>query len=240
MASDNTNIPFPSFLTIPGAVRIAGYDTSFEFLLYDPPGHPIFKAPEIPGYIAPSNINIPLINFSDVVNLLDGILASIGKLEIKKMHDWLYVIEYHPVYGIKINSQDRLHKVKKINMYKAAAIASKKFQHGIDETLDENILWYNAKEWFQMELRIFYDAPRNCYLIEFNRMSGEPIAFYDVFREIKAQIEEILTTEGLWLMRKSYLYLLEGTKVNIHDETPTTRYLLNELLVREICSYNGI
>jgi hypothetical protein len=125
-------------------------------------------------------------------------------------------------------------------MYKAAAIASNKFQHSIDETLDENILWYNAKEWFQMELRIFYDAPRNCYLIEFNRMSGEPITFYDVFREIKAQIEEVLTTEGLWLTRKSYLYLLEGTKVNIHDETPTTRYLLNELLAREICSYNGV
>ena len=240
MASDNQNISLTSFLNIPGAVKVSGHDL-FE---YQPSGHPIFIAPEMPWYLARTTIKIPLINFNDLVNLLDGILANVEKIEINKKYDWCYSIEYHPVDGIKMYPRDPLHQIKKITMFQAVSLAFKKFPH-LEEIWDENFIplplrYDEQKEWFEMELRIFYDSKQNCYTLEFNRMCGEACCFYKVFRQIKAQIEEILPQKNyLWLMRKNYLNLLEGTKINKNNETQITRYLLNELLSREICSYIG-
>jgi len=244
MASDNQNISLTSFLNIPGAVQITG----LGFLEYEPPGHPIFIAPEMPWYLTPTTIKIPLINFNDLVNLLDGILANVDKIEINKKYDWCYSIEYHPVDGIKMYPRDPLHQIKKISMFQAVSLAFEKFPHLEEmwhENFDENFIppplrFDEQKEWFEMEVRIYYCSKQNCYVLEFNRMRGEAGCFYKVFRQIKAQIEELLPQKNyLWLMRKNYLNLLEGTKFNINNETQITRYLLNELLAREICSYIG-
>jgi hypothetical protein len=239
MTSNNQNAETINFLNIPGAVKI----TFDEMLAFEPPGHPIYVAPEKPFITSPNVIKIPTINFNDLTNLIDGILANIGKIEINKIHDWCYSIEYHPVDGIKIYPRDECHRNKWWSSISAADEALKKFPHNLSnlEHYDDPINYGFRGEWFKMELRIYYCTADKCYILEFNRMCGEAFSFYKICDKIKAQIKETFTTPNLlWLIRKNYIYLIAGTPFNINYENQITRYLLNDMLSREICSFLGV
>jgi hypothetical protein len=234
--------PF-NFANIPGAVRISGEDLIQHLEMYEPPGHPIYIAPEIPWHLTPTNLKIPPINFNDLINLLDKILGNTGKLEINKIHKWCYSIEFQPVDGIKMYPKDILHRHKWWSMMTAVNEAIKRFPHNLPEFDPHEPLPDNfgfRDEWFKMEIRIYYCKKEHSYIIEFNRMRGEATSFYKIYKILESQIKETFSTANiLWLMRKNYIDLSEGSPYDEKFETQISRYLFNPFIVREICSYIG-
>ena len=57
-------------------------------LEFEPEGHPIYVAPDIPLYITQNVINLPAINFNDLIKLLEEILANQEKIEISKVNNY--------------------------------------------------------------------------------------------------------------------------------------------------------
>lgn len=238
-------VPMFDFSKIPGAVKITGAEkvTFDEMLAFEPPGHPIYVAPDLPFFMSLTFINIPSINFNDLTNLLEGVLANTEKIEISKKNQCFYEIEFHPVSGIKIYPYEKTHKMKWWSSMHAATSALKKFPQLEPDFYDiQNIpLPVFRDEWFKMDLRIYYSTKNDCYMLEFYRMRGEAISFYKIFNQIKVQIKSVFNTPNLfWLMRKNYINLFEGTQISKKDENQITQYLLNDLLLREICTYIGI
>jgi hypothetical protein len=244
MALDNQNIQFTSFLNVPGAVQISGSELIPDLNEQE---HPIFIAPELPWYLSPTTIMIPPINFDDLINLLDEILDNTGKIEVSKINKCCYSIQFQPVDGIKMYPKDILHHNKWLSMTTAVNEAIKKFPHNIPdfdphEPPHNDLIFRN--EWFKMEIRIYYSVKEHSYTIDFNRMRGDSSSFYKIYRILESKINETFSTANvLWLMRNNYINLYEGCPYDENHENhenhenQITRYLFNELLIKEICTY---
>lgn len=243
-------VPMFDFSKIPGAIKITGAEkiTFDEMLEIEKPGHPIYVAPDLPFYISHTVINIPAINFEDLINLLEGILSNIEKIEVTKINFFVYKIEFHPIDGIKIYPKEKIHRLKWWSSMHAATAALKKFPE-LGPNFDDDFMPpfippppAFRDEWFKMELRIYYSTKKECYMLEFNRLSGEAFSFYKIYRQIEAQIQSIFSESNVrWLMRKNYINLFEGTKeICSEDKKQISRYLLNDLLMREICTFIGV
>jgi hypothetical protein len=118
-----------------------------------------------------------------------------------------------------------------------------KFPHNYNDFYDYNdelpgpiipgINKLSFEYWFKMEIRIYYDKEKDYFILEFSRRSGESFTFYNIYNQIKHDIKHSIT----WLMRKNYINLLEGLDIKQGKETYIERYLFDELICREICSY---
>lgn len=236
-------VPMFNFSTIPGAVIITGAEKKIfnEMLVVEPSEHPIYIAPEFNFYYTRLTvINIPVINFNDLINLLEGILVNTEKIEINRIKNWCYSIEFHPILGMKIYPNERAHKYKWWWMIKTVDKALEKYPDNESDFIPRQP-FVSFENWFKMELRIYYSTEKDCYILEFNRMAGDAISFNKIYRQIKSQIESTLNTPTvLWLMRKNYINLFEGSQFSKNDENQITRYLLNDILLREICSYISV
>ena len=211
-----------------------------SMLEFEPEGHPIYVAPDIPLYITQNVINLPAINFNDLIKLLEEILANQEKIEISKVNNYVFNIEFHPINGIKIYPKNISHKLKWFCGVDAAEKALEKYPHNKVEFNLEEIPPFGFRDaWFKMELRIFYSSKNDCYILEFNRLCGEAYSFHKIYKKLKAEIETTFSKPYvLWLLRKNYIKLFEGSKFSRENENHITHYLLeDELLLREICSY---
>jgi len=203
----------------------------------------ISKVPFKPFYTVPSSFEIPKINIVDLVNLLEKTINGIKKLRWVKITDFVYSAEYYPIEGMQINPNDSHYKNNFWLGLRASQVALEKFPHNYNDIYDYNdvlpgpiipgINRFSFEYWFKMGIRIYYDKEKDCFILEINRLKGESFTFYNIFNQIKHEIKQSIN----WLMRKNYINLLEGLKIIQGKETYIERYLLDELICREICSY---
>jgi hypothetical protein len=117
----------------------------------------------------------------------------------------------------------------------AAMAAIEKFPHLVDHDDiwdDNNIGFYDIKSWCKMELRIYTDRKKNGFFIVLNRMSGDGdrATHWFIWREIYTYF-----AGNIFLPRCSFLELVEGVE---YDETNhINKYLLNDMLVKEFCTF---
>jgi len=204
---------------------------------------PRTKVPFKPFYTVSSNFEIPKLYIDDLVNLLEKTINSFKKLRCSKITNFVYSVEYDPIEGMQINPNDKLYKKIFWLGMEASRVALEKFPHNYNDFYDYNdelpgpiipgINKLSFEYWFKMEIRIYYDKEKDCFILEINRLKGESFTFYNIFNQIKHKIKQSIN----WLMRKNYINLLEGLKIIQGKETPIEHYLLDKLICREICSY---
>jgi hypothetical protein len=136
----------------------------------------------------------------------------------------------------------------------AAATAYEKFPHLHLDFDNEDpqelglIPLYNGEpgRWCKIELSIFYtDKNRNCLHINHNRTTGDRTTNVFIWRIIRDYFEE----NQILISREAYLCLLEGTQPDyiectegmciggVYQNDHITHYLMDILVVKEICTY---
>jgi hypothetical protein len=92
---------------------------------------------------------------------------------------------------------------------------------------------YLYPRWAKFNIYLGYNETENSIVIETNRTIGCNIMYYS----IKNKLDEIFKDECLinWLKRKNYLMLMEGIEYN--RKNPILRYLCDEYVARDICTY---
>jgi hypothetical protein len=210
--------------------------TSFNLIGQDPICDPETKVPSVPFYTVSTTIKIPKICLDDLINVLETTLSSIRKIEVEKRKHFVYKIEYFPIETLKINpNTDKFYSKKHFSSLYAASKAIEKFPHNLDYDDDYNDRPTSIVEWFKAEVRLYYSKKNNNYLLEVNRMTGSSKPFYACFYNyIKEAFDE---KNLLWMLRKNYVSLLDGIGPTSDH---ITRYLLDELVCREICTYFGV
>jgi hypothetical protein len=105
-----------------------------------------------------------------------------------------------------------------------------------DDNLDDE-----RRRWHNSELRIYSD-PENegDIIIEFLKMQGDGSSFWYIFQAFNKYFSK---ENVMFWMRQQYLALING--IEYDGENFVLQYLLNELIVCDICTYllpkiNGI
>lgn len=91
------------------------------------------------------------------------------------------------------------------------------------------------KTWSKLEVVLRKNRLTNKIEIYFNRISGDRCSSSFVLFKIKDCLNSA-PTDFIWSIRKNYLEFVEGLQ-NIKYYKHTEKYILNELLCREICTY---
>ena len=117
----------------------------------------------------------------------------------------------------------------------AACEAIRRFPHLIEDDefgYDDHIgLLDMPMRWCKIELRVYTDAAKGCFFIEYNRMTGDHITYWNIWHIIYTYFQE----NALFLSRSSFLQPTEGVEYNNND--PIHKYLFDDMLVREFCTF---
>ena len=92
----------------------------------------------------------------------------------------------------------------------------------------------------KIEVRIYANNENKAFekfYVYINRLCGRTPVYYDFHSSLKNKLKEIEMNHKNFILRKGLIQLMEGTQYKPEEETHITRYLLNEYIVREICTY---
>ena len=101
----------------------------------------------------------------------------------------------------------------------------------------------------KIEVRIYTNNENKSlekYYIYINRLSGRTPVYYDVRSSLIKKLKEKEIVERRFILRKGLIMLMEGTAYKEgeegeegekYKETHITRYLCDEMIVRELCSF---
>lgn len=96
----------------------------------------------------------------------------------------------------------------------------------------EDNLDVERKSWHNSELRIYGDPENGDIIIEFLKMQGDSVSFWYIFQAFNKYFSK---DNVMFWMREQFLALTNGIKFD--GENFVMRYLLNELIVCDICTY---
>jgi len=90
-----------------------------------------------------------------------------------------------------------------------------------------------VRRWHHSELRIYSDPEnKGDIILDFVKMRGDGTSFWYIFEALKKYLSK--DNIRFW-MREQFLALIDG--IQIDYENHVLRYLLNELIVCDICTY---
>jgi len=223
--------------------------------------HPHMQTPFIPFYPWDSldswhqkevNISMEVNAFSDYELLQQIINNALNEIEgLKISYDsrcCLWTIEYGTKPLEETLPPDQISRVKlgRVAAILAASIAYEKFPHNLDNDDDDDYMdddefknLYTINKWCKMEICVIYDLFDDRFIIQTNRLKGDHSAFYFVSIRVKKAVNN---NENIrWLMRKNYVELFEGIQYgNNRQEDHISKYLLNDLICKEVCSFMSL
>ena len=180
------------------------------------------------------DINIPFELFQKhidiVLSRIDGVRYNWNK------NKCAWVIEFGTIPIEKTKKGLEFHQVMKGKMAAiyASNVATEWFPHLVeyDDIWNDNIIAVGEEQgrWSKMELTILRDIEKNCLFISLYRLSGDRTTHWNIWREIYPYFEG-----NIFLSRCSFLEFVEG--VEYDKENPIHKYLLDDMLVREFCTY---
>lgn len=194
------------------------------------------------------NISMVVNAFSDyelAKQIINSVLCEIEGLKISYDQSFcIWTIEYGTKPLEESVPQDQLSKVKlgRVVAILASSAAYEKFPHNIDDYEDymveddefKNL--YTINKWCKMEISVIYDLFGGMFIIQPSRIKGDHSSFYFVSLKVKESINN--NKNILWLMRKNYVELFEGIQYDREDHI--TKYLFNELICKEVCSFMSL
>lgn len=204
------------------------------------------EVPKLRFYTFPSSIQIPLIDVDDFTNLIESTLSNCKLVEWTR-DKYSYEVQFYPIEGLKIDTTTKLYRMKQRVMFDAVEKALDKFPHLLEnddeesEYEEENEQYqyppprlYGGYSKFKFNLyKLCHNDKESCYVFEFQRIKGDGISGYFIYNQIKCALKQNLT----WTQRKPYLSLVEGVQIESGRENHICKYLFNDLITKEVCSY---
>ena len=218
--------------------------TGFEITGLKPYFNNRAKLPNKRFHITFKNVQLSLCDPEIIKKVINNTLFQIeglrGEYDEK---NFMWSLEYgtkpieltieHSDYKLK-----RIIKQKKYAAIMAAFRALEIFQHN-DEIFEDDDefpspipIWANGK-WCSLQIYLTYDDEKNVILVEFNRYNGDHASFYVVSNIVECALKE--PTLLNWIKRVNYLMFCEGNEYDLKNHIQ--KYLCDEMVMREICSY---
>jgi hypothetical protein len=179
-----------------------------------------------------------------LITVLDQFTELLSQIEGLTRYEWdsdhfVWHIEYasRPLEMTLDSYSGNIVNMGRWAALRAANVAYDKFPHlftddDFDDKLDQQKTIFDIKKWHQSEIRFYWDQQKKCLFIHFQRLSGCSSSFYYVWHKI---VDHFSLANITFMMRKNYLSLIEGSQIDYNDHTQ--KYLMNELVSRDVCSY---
>ena len=190
------------------------------------------------GYGATSPLVIPLIPEDDIISFVEQVLGKIPRITWVR-NNATFTITHYKIEGLFINEQEPLHRDKHMTIHDAAEIALDKFPHNrpnYEYLFDDNDDLPRPcvrGGYCQIEISLFYDEPSQYYFIGRRRLRGDSFSASMLFGTFGYEFN----TNILWITRKPYISLAEGLQMKAGKEDHISKYLFNDLICKEVCSY---
>lgn len=184
-----------------------------------------------------SALIIPLVPENEIIAFLENILGEIPRLEWVR-NNASFTITHYKIEGLLVNENEPLHKEKQIALLDATEKAQRWFPHNtpnFDDLYHENDLPgpYMRGGYCKIKISLYYDDVNDRYILERKRLSGDSFSASYLFGIFGYE----LNTNILWMTRKPYVSLVEGVQIAAGKEDHISKYLFNELIGKEVCSY---
>ena len=188
------------------------------------------------GYGATSPLVIPLIPEDDIISFVENILGKIPRITWVR-NNASFTITHYKIEGLFINEQEPLHRDKHMTIHHAAETALDKFPHNTpnyEYLFDDDLPGPCMRGGYcQIEISLFYHEPSECYFFGRKRLCGDSFSASILFGTFGYEFN----TNILWLTRKPYIALAEGIQMKAGKEDHISKYLFNDLICKEVCSY---
>lgn len=206
-----------------------------------------YKLPPNGFYKFPNNTEIPYIDPEKIINFINSLLSEIEGLRGSYSENkFMWELEWG-TKPIELTVSD--YKIrciiehKKFCALQAQTLALEKFPHLIENNDDDDEFeppQFNSG-WCKTNIILSYNEKENKITIEYNRLSGDSLTFYDIVRPIIDKLNEDtfkkwIYAETLWEKRKNIIQLMKiliDSKIDNH----INQILRNEYYIRDICSY---
>ena len=200
--------------------------------------------PKLRFYTLPSAIQLPPIDLNDFTNFIESTLSNCKLVEWTR-ENYSYEVEFYPIEGLRIDTTTKLYRMKQMVIFDATNKALDKFPHLLEnndeesEYENEHYLYpqprlYGGYSKFKIKLyQLYHDDKEKCYVFELQKIKGETLSTYFIYNHIKYELKKNL----MWMQRKPYLSLFEGLQIESGREDHICKYLFNELIGKELCSY---
>jgi hypothetical protein len=192
---------------------------------------------DILGYGVSSPLVIPLIPEDEIISFVEKVLGKIPRITWVR-NKATFTITHYKIEGLFINEQEPLHRDKHMTIHDAVETALEKFPHNrptYEYLFDDDLPGRGCGHggYCQVEISLFYDEPSQNYFIGRKRLRGDSFSASILFGKIGYKFN----TNILWMTRKPYISLAEGLQIKAGTEDHISKYLFNDLICKEVCSY---
>jgi hypothetical protein len=180
---------------------------------------------------------IPLVPEDEIISFVENTLGKIPRITWVR-NKVTFTITHYKIEGLFINEQEPLHRDKHMTIHDAVETALEKFPHNrpnIEYLFDDNQLPgpYMRGGYCKIEISLFYDDENECYVFGRKRLKGDGFSTSVLFGTLGYELKNNI----LWMTRKHYISLTEGLQMEAGKEDQISKYLFNELICKEVCSY---
>jgi hypothetical protein len=179
---------------------------------------------------------VPLVPEDDIISFVEKILGKIPRITWVR-NNASFTITHYKIEGLFINEQAPLHRDKHMTIHDAAETALVKFPHNApnyEYLFDDNLPGPSIRGGYcQIEIALFYDETSELYFLGRKRLRGDSFSASILFGTFGYEFK----TNILWLTRKPYIALAEGLQMKAGKEDHISKYLFNDLICKEVCSY---
>jgi len=187
-------------------------------------------------YSALSPLVVPLVPEDEIISFVEKILGKIPRITWVR-NKASFTITHYRIEGLFINEQEPLHRDKRMTIFDAAEQALDMFPHNrpnFEDMYDDNLPGPSIRGGYcQIEISLFYDESSQCYFLGRKRLRGDGFSTSMLFGTIGYE----LNANILWMTRKPYISLMEGVQIKAGKEDHISKYLFNDLISKEVCSY---
>jgi len=180
---------------------------------------------------------VPLVPEDDIISFVEKVLGKIPRITWVR-NKATFTVTHYKIEGLFINELEPLHRDKHMTIHDAAETALAKFPHNApnyEYLFEDDYLPGPCMRggYCQIEIALFYDELNKCYFFGRKRLRGDSFSASILFGTFGYEFK----TNILWLTRKSYIALAEGLQMKAGKEDHISKYLLNDLICKEVCSF---
>jgi len=205
------------------------------------------KLPQNKFYRFPNFTQLPYFEPEILIKYINETLSGIEGIRGKYCEDrFLWQLEWgtRPIEYTIDNDDYKLFQIIKHKKYAAtmaAVEANKRYLNNIiyydDDDDDEFYLApirISDNKWFKFTIMLSYEEDKDCIIIEYNRLTGDAISYYDIIDTIKKNLLDIKNLN--WFKRLGYVLLIDGIDEK-YISGHIMKYICNDVIMREICSF---
>lgn len=197
-------------------------------------GRPKIKQGELPAYpptlkwTGSKTFRVSGIHFDILQEKIQNFFSGFEELKIVK---WVPVLSIWNIeYGTRPLEYRRGMDMRRVFLGRSCAWHAAFKAAKTNMPINYEDTWDNERRsWHNSELRIYSDPENGDIIIEFLKMQGDSVSFWYIFQAFNKYFSK---DNVMFWMREQFLTIIDGMEF-----TYEMWYILNELIVCDICTY---